>query len=115
MWIHGLVSLPPASMTSTLVAGSSDSRLASTQPAEPAPTMTKSYSASNCMVIPQAFTHPPPRTAGDLIVLGHRCAVNADPAPMLAARGQKMTAGSTRSVSWLAGTSLDKPGHDRLG
>src|SRR2546427_7245766 len=29
------------------------SRLARTQPAEPAPTMTKSYSASNCMRAPE--------------------------------------------------------------
>jgi hypothetical protein len=31
---------PPASISSTLVPGSSESRLASTQPAEPAPTIT---------------------------------------------------------------------------
>ena len=34
------VSLRPASSTSTEVAGSAESRLASTEPAEPPPTMT---------------------------------------------------------------------------
>ena len=38
--MFGLRSLPPASISSTLVEGSSVSRLASTHPAEPAPTMT---------------------------------------------------------------------------
>ena len=38
MRIMRLVSLPPASSSSTRMAGSSDRRLASTQPAEPAPT-----------------------------------------------------------------------------
>src|SRR5579884_2846910 len=45
MWIHGLRSGPPASSNKTRTAGSADSRLASTQPAEPAPTMTKSNSS----------------------------------------------------------------------
>jgi hypothetical protein len=40
MWIHGSRSQPPASSTSTLVSQSAVSRLASTQPAEPAPMMT---------------------------------------------------------------------------
>lgn len=35
----GLRSPPPASINSTEIAGSADSRLASTQPAEPAPAM----------------------------------------------------------------------------
>ncbi len=37
--IHGSVSQPPASSRSTLTSGSSVSRAASTQPADPAPTM----------------------------------------------------------------------------
>jgi hypothetical protein len=40
--ISGLESRGPASISSTLFAGSADNRLASTQPAEPAPTMMKS-------------------------------------------------------------------------
>ena len=39
MWIHGLRSCPPASSSSTRVFGFALRRLASTQPAEPAPTM----------------------------------------------------------------------------
>ncbi len=39
IWIQMLLSLPPASSSRTVVFGSSVSRLASTQPAEPAPTM----------------------------------------------------------------------------
>src|SRR6476646_5173969 len=44
MWIHGSRSLPPASSNSTLVLPSAVRRLASTQPAEPAPTTMKSNS-----------------------------------------------------------------------
>ena len=40
MFIRGSLSGPPASSNSTLHAGSSDRRAASTQPAEPAPTTT---------------------------------------------------------------------------
>ena len=40
MWIHGFRSRPPASSSATRARGFSDSRAASTQPAEPAPTMT---------------------------------------------------------------------------
>jgi hypothetical protein len=39
IFMKKLLSLPPASSTSTVTAGSSVNRLASTQPAEPAPTM----------------------------------------------------------------------------
>jgi hypothetical protein len=39
MRISGLVSFGPASTSNTRVAGSADSRLARTQPADPAPTM----------------------------------------------------------------------------
>ncbi len=39
-WISGLWSLPPASIRMTLTFGSSVNRVARTQPAEPAPTMT---------------------------------------------------------------------------
>ena len=39
MWISGFQSRPPASISNTFVPGSSVSRLASTQPAEPAPMM----------------------------------------------------------------------------
>jgi hypothetical protein len=39
IWISGFQSRPPASTSKTLVPGSSVNRLASTQPAEPAPTM----------------------------------------------------------------------------
>jgi hypothetical protein len=39
MWIHGLLSLPPASRSDIRVAGSALGRFASTQPAEPVPTM----------------------------------------------------------------------------
>src|SRR5437868_116030 len=42
IWISGFQSRPPASIRSTRVLGSSVSRLASTQPAEPAPMMMKS-------------------------------------------------------------------------
>ncbi len=50
IWIIMLVSLPPASISSTRVAGSADSRLASTQPALPAPTMMKSQmSVRQCL------------------------------------------------------------------
>src|SRR5215831_3765653 len=38
-WMSGLVSGPPASRRSTVVAGSSVKRWASTQPADPAPTI----------------------------------------------------------------------------
>jgi len=44
MRMNGLLSRLPASTSSTLTAGSSLSRLARTQPAEPAPTMMKSNS-----------------------------------------------------------------------
>src|SRR6478735_4473349 len=44
MWIQRLRSSPPASSRTTRVAGSSESRIATTQPAEPAPTTTKSAS-----------------------------------------------------------------------
>ena len=46
------MSLPPASSSSTRLFGSALSRLASTQPAEPAPTMTKSASAVVATCIP---------------------------------------------------------------
>src|SRR6184192_3843861 len=49
MWIHGLRSLPPASSNSTRVVRSAVRRLASTQPAEPAPTMMKSNSPVSCI------------------------------------------------------------------
>src|ERR1700674_1440039 len=42
MWISGLRSRGPASSSKTRAEGSALSRLASTQPAEPAPTMMKS-------------------------------------------------------------------------
>ena len=42
IWMAMLLSLPPASINSTRVPGSADSRLASTHPADPAPTMMKS-------------------------------------------------------------------------
>src|SRR5262249_37409074 len=47
MWIHGSRSGPPASSSITLCLPSALSRFASTQPAEPAPTMTKSTSAES--------------------------------------------------------------------
>ena len=40
MWIHGLRSQGPASSKVTLVFASSESRAASTQPAEPPPRIT---------------------------------------------------------------------------
>ena len=40
MWIHMFLSRPPASRRATRLRRSSERRLASTQPAEPAPTMT---------------------------------------------------------------------------
>src|SRR6202035_5004805 len=49
MWIHGLRSFPPASSNSTRVVRSAVRRLASTHPAEPAPTMMKSNSPVSCM------------------------------------------------------------------
>src|SRR5271166_1633443 len=49
MWIQGLRSLPPASSNSTRVVRSAVSRFASTQPAEPAPTMMKSNSPVSCI------------------------------------------------------------------
>src|ERR1700730_12415433 len=49
MWIHGFQSFPPASSKSTRVVRSADKRFASTQPAEPAPTMMKSNSPVSCM------------------------------------------------------------------
>src|SRR6185437_12994032 len=54
MWIHGSRSLPPASSSSTRFLGSAESRLASTQPAEPAPTMTKSNSSDWSIAFPLA-------------------------------------------------------------
>src|SRR6478735_1762224 len=42
MWMKGCQSRGPASSSNTLVSGSSERRLASTQPAEPAPMMMKS-------------------------------------------------------------------------
>jgi len=39
MWNQIQLSLPPASKSNTRMPGSADKRLASTQPAEPAPTM----------------------------------------------------------------------------
>src|SRR5277367_73762 len=53
MWIQGSWSLPPASRSSTRLFGSALSRLASTQPAEPAPTITKSTSAVACTCFPR--------------------------------------------------------------
>src|SRR5512138_2234721 len=41
--MNGCTSRPPASSNSTRRRGSADSLFASTQPAEPAPTITKSY------------------------------------------------------------------------
>src|SRR6185437_4160592 len=52
MWIHGSRSLPPASSSSTRFFGSAESRLASTQPAEPAPTITKSTSSNRSITFP---------------------------------------------------------------
>src|SRR6266436_6074200 len=49
MWIQGLRSLPPASSNSTRVVRSAVSRFASTQPAEPVPTMMKSNSPVSCI------------------------------------------------------------------
>src|ERR1700704_1077174 len=48
MWIQRLRSSPPASSRTTRVVGSSERRVAITQPAEPAPTTTKSASRSSC-------------------------------------------------------------------
>src|SRR4051794_5107285 len=45
MWIHIFLSSPPAFSSTTLVDGSSDRRADMTQPAEPAPTTTKSASS----------------------------------------------------------------------
>src|SRR5437773_1007686 len=42
VWMYGESSAPPASSSKTLACGSADSRLARTQPAEPAPTIMKS-------------------------------------------------------------------------
>ena len=40
VWMNGESSGPPASSSRTRTVGSAESRLASTQPAEPAPTIT---------------------------------------------------------------------------
>src|SRR5262245_1125573 len=47
MWISCLRSGPPASTRATRQSGSAESRFARTQPAEPAPTITKSYIGSS--------------------------------------------------------------------
>src|SRR5580658_6541565 len=52
MWIQRLSSWPPASSSTTRVAGSSLSRAAMTQPAEPAPTTTKSASITSVIALP---------------------------------------------------------------
>src|SRR6266404_2406811 len=49
MWIHGFTSRGPASSSSTECSPDAVSRLASTQPAEPAPTMTKSKQPKSFM------------------------------------------------------------------
>ena len=50
-------SMRPASSTSTLLAGSADSRFASAQPADPPPTMTNVWAAAT-MCIPSRHTPP---------------------------------------------------------
>ena len=55
MWIHGLRSRPPASITHSEMFGFSVSRADSTQPAEPAPITTTSYSASNWILLMPCF------------------------------------------------------------
>ena len=57
MWIHILLSLPPASSRMTVVFGSSVRRAAMTQPADPAPTITKSASSESVL----AMVFPPMR------------------------------------------------------
>ena len=56
MWIQRFVSSPPASMSATRVAGSSLSRAATAQPAEPAPITMKSASIVGCSM---AMSFPP--------------------------------------------------------
>src|SRR3954452_7495207 len=76
MWIQRLVSWPPASSSTTRTLGSSVSRAASAQPAEPAPTTTKSASSASCAIAssgflraslaqPSAESIPPRRRRGD--------------------------------------------------
>ena len=57
MRIIGSLSFGPASRTQTETAGSSVRRLASTQPAGPPPTITKSNSSGFVPTMP-AFPHP---------------------------------------------------------
>src|SRR3982074_319639 len=51
MWTSGASSDPPASRSRTRTVGSSVSRFASTQPALPAPTMTKSKDSDPDMAV----------------------------------------------------------------
>ena len=51
MWIQGDVSRPPASNTATVTLGSADSLLATTHPAEPAPTTMKSKADTSTLLV----------------------------------------------------------------
>src|SRR4029450_5828800 len=62
-WIRGCVSRPPASSTSARIDGSAVSRYASTQPAEPAPTMTEAYSGRSAIAISPRETRAEARSS----------------------------------------------------
>ena len=86
MWISGERSRGPASIRQTLRAGSALRRLASTQPAEPAPTIT----VSNCTpdTLPPAAPNATPQPSFSLrgrlwlnrLECGHECATVGAPA-----------------------------------
>src|SRR5260221_6059678 len=57
MWIQRFLSSPPASSSTTLMRGSSLSRAATAQPAEPAPITMKSASIASLAVL---IASPPP-------------------------------------------------------
>src|SRR5581483_1839110 len=79
MWIQRLVSAPPASTRMTLVAGSSLSRAATAQPAEPAPTTMKSASSSSSRT----------GMAGPPFLVSQDCPAPAAPAIRTAAGGAR--------------------------
>ncbi len=55
MWMKGWLSRGPASISATRTSGSADRRLASTHPAVPAPTITKSKVSSERSFIYRAL------------------------------------------------------------
>src|SRR5947207_10037998 len=105
MWIQRFVSAPPASVSTTRVAGSSLSRAATAQPAEPAPITMKSASIVGVvMSSPPLLSKPstlPPVHQG----LRRKEALEVDPAAfnalLVAPRKRGSRAGDVILGSWI--------------